>query len=228
LTSQAQVDANRRNSIKSTGPKDTSMASSNALKHGLTATRFVVLPDESLSEYEDLMRQMYEDYNPQTAIEEILIEKIVSAYWRLRRIKISENAKIEEKLVYSSLDYARKEARRRARARKGGYGDFVSQYVPLLESDPSVIDEKDLWLKENGPITDDDNDSLKLLKKTNEERKRLYTRKLLHPQPDILSMRYESSLEHQFFRALIMLIKIKEIRNGFVSQKTTNEPKIDG
>jgi hypothetical protein len=200
LTSQAQIDANRRNSLKSTGPKNTSLTSSNAMKHGLTANRFVVLPGENLNEYEILLKRMYEDYKPQTVLEEILIEQLVSDYWRLLRIKRSETAEIGETLAYAPLNYSREEDGRRSRAVRGEYGDFVSQV-----------------------------DSLKLLETTNEERKRLYCTKLLRPELNALLMRYESGLEHRIYRALITLIRIQEIRNGFVSQKnkpTTRAKKI--
>ena len=44
--SPAQREANKRNSLKSTGPKDTTRSRGNALKHGLTAT-VLVTPEEA-------------------------------------------------------------------------------------------------------------------------------------------------------------------------------------
>ena len=168
MTSQAQIDANRRNSKKSTGPKDTSLTSSNALKHGLTANRFVVLPGENLSEYEALVDRMYEDYKPQTVFEEVLIDRMANAVWRQWRLTKSENVKIEERLAYASLDYASKEAQRRIRAITGGYGDFAIQ--PQVDLDALVVPDaktqKAQWLQENGPIREDDNEGLKVLKTT--------------------------------------------------------------
>ncbi|HKM76271.1 MAG TPA: hypothetical protein VJZ32_07625 [Candidatus Bathyarchaeia archaeon] len=227
MTSQAQIDANRKNSKKSTGPKDTSLTSSNALKHGLTANRFIVLPGENLSEYEALVESLYEDYKPQTAVEEVLIDRMASAIWRQWRLTKAENAKIEERLAYAPLEYASKEAKRRTRARLGEYGDFIpaAQYKPTADLQaelvgPDAATQKARWLEENGPISDDDNESLKVLKETNEYRKRLYCTKLLQPELDDLSMRYEASLEREFYRALLTLMKIQADRNGFVSQKS--------
>ncbi|MGO9644551.1 MAG: hypothetical protein ACLPY5_07365 [Candidatus Bathyarchaeia archaeon] len=229
MTSQAQIDANRRNSKKSTGPKDTSLTRSNALKHGLTANRFVVLPGENLSEYEALVERMYADYKPQTVFEEILIERMADALWRLRRIQRSENAQIEERLAYAPLKYAEEEAKRRTQARIGGYGDFILKQQSTVANLQASLDgpdnetQKATWLKENGPISEDDNESLKRLKNTDEYRKRLYCTKLLQPELNVLSMRYEASLEHQFYRALLTLMKIQADRNGFVSQKSNSE-----
>jgi len=166
---------------------------------------------------------LYEDHKPQTAFEVILIEQIASDYWRLLRIKKSEGAEIEERLAYAPLKYAQEEAGRRVLARRGEYGDFVED-SSLLNLILSPDGRKDQWVKQNGPTTEDDNKSLKLLKTTNEERERLYYSKLLRPELNPLSMRYESNLEHRILRAFITLIKIQEIRNGFVSQKPQKRP----
>jgi hypothetical protein len=89
MTSQKQIDANRRNALKSTGPKsDQGKASSsmNALRHGLTAQQ-AVLPHENEHDYEKLRDGMLESYAPENTAEQALIEELVSAYWRLLRLR---------------------------------------------------------------------------------------------------------------------------------------------
>jgi hypothetical protein len=88
MTSQKQIDANRRNALKSTGPKtDEGKAQSrmNALRHGLTAAQ-AVLPHEDEDDYEKLREGMLESYAPADAAELAVVEELANAYWRLLRL----------------------------------------------------------------------------------------------------------------------------------------------
>ena len=88
MTSQEQTEANRRNALKSTGPKSTkgkSRASLNALKHGLLA-KDIVLPSEDEQEFEGLRRALITELRPEGSLEEQIAERIVACLWRLRRI----------------------------------------------------------------------------------------------------------------------------------------------
>jgi hypothetical protein len=79
--------ANRANAQLSTGPRTLlgkQRVASNALTHGLTATR-MVLPLESQGEYDDLVEQLWAALHPVGALEEALAERIVGCQWRLRR-----------------------------------------------------------------------------------------------------------------------------------------------
>jgi len=88
MTSRAQIEANRRNATHSTGPKTQHgklIARSNALKHGFLSQN-LFLKDESPKEFKQLMEEMHEALCPEGILEEMLVEKIVSAYWRKRRL----------------------------------------------------------------------------------------------------------------------------------------------
>jgi hypothetical protein len=88
MSTQKQIDANRRNALKSTGPKsDEGKAHSrmNALRHGLTASQ-AVLPHENEDDYEKLREGMLESYAPADPAELAIIEELVNAYWRLLRL----------------------------------------------------------------------------------------------------------------------------------------------
>ena len=95
-----KAQANRRNALKSTGPKTPEgkrFVRWNALKHGLLA-REVVIPAgmgaEDRAEFRNLLRQLRHDLQPSGALEEILVEKIAVCYWRLRRGLRSEIGEI--------------------------------------------------------------------------------------------------------------------------------------
>ena len=83
--------ANRRNVQKSTGPKTAkgkACSARNALKHGLLAKDVVIdTPDaaERQSDFDALLADLIAGLQPQGIIEETLVERIATCYWRLRR-----------------------------------------------------------------------------------------------------------------------------------------------
>ena len=84
--SAAKLAANRRNGQKSKGPKTEegkSRSRWNALKHGVLSQRLVVFNENDGQTYTLLLENLRRDLNPGNALEEILIEKIAMAYWRL-------------------------------------------------------------------------------------------------------------------------------------------------
>ena len=88
MTSQVQSEANRRNALKSTGPKSKKgkgRARLNALKHGLRA-QDIVLASEDGREFESLRRALITELGPEGSLEEQLAERIVVCLWRLRRV----------------------------------------------------------------------------------------------------------------------------------------------
>ena len=94
MASQKQIDANRRNAQKSTGPvTDLGKATAkfNALKHGMTA-RTAVLPYEDAESYAELRESFHDTYQPANAVEATLVETVANSYWRLLRIRRVETA----------------------------------------------------------------------------------------------------------------------------------------
>src|SRR5215831_633385 len=93
MTTEKQIQANRRNALKSTGPKTgegKSRSRMNALRHGLTASQ-AVLPHEDENDYEKLREGMLESYAPEDSAEQALVEELANAYWRLMRLHRVEN-----------------------------------------------------------------------------------------------------------------------------------------
>ncbi len=84
-----QNEANQKNALKSTGPQTEAgkeISSRNAVKHGLTAKMPELLPDEIVSEYEEFREILWNDLKPVGAVEEMLAERIINGFWRIRRI----------------------------------------------------------------------------------------------------------------------------------------------
>ena len=94
MSTQKQIEANRRNAQRSTGPKTPegkARSALNALQHGIRSS-LAVIPGESLEEFETLYDAIRDDFQPTDSMEEILVRQIASAEWRLQRIQRAEAA----------------------------------------------------------------------------------------------------------------------------------------
>src|SRR6185437_16773325 len=83
MTSLLQIEANRRNALRSTGPRtDAGRATSscNALKHGLTAER-IILFDEEQEQFEHFYSELIAALRPQGSMEHQLAERIAINAW---------------------------------------------------------------------------------------------------------------------------------------------------
>ena len=99
-TSAKQIAANRRNAVKSTGPRTPqgrAVSKMNALKHGILSQQVLVRGlnvQESTRELKALHRRFWEDLQPVGVTEEMLVDQIVTAHWRLRRALTAESGEI--------------------------------------------------------------------------------------------------------------------------------------
>jgi hypothetical protein len=87
MTSFRQIDANRRNALKSSGPKTLNGKRSsrrNALRHGLTAET-VIEGLEDTEDYRGFEAVVISDYDAETAVERELVLRLASLLWRMRR-----------------------------------------------------------------------------------------------------------------------------------------------
>ncbi|MHC4927317.1 MAG: hypothetical protein ACYTER_08310 [Planctomycetota bacterium] len=88
MATQAQIEANKRNAQKSTGPKTHSgkaTVAQNAVKHGLFTNK-ILIKDENPDDYQTHRKDMLEDLAPVGALETILAERIIHLAWRLFRL----------------------------------------------------------------------------------------------------------------------------------------------
>lgn len=106
-----QIAANRRNAALSTGPRTESgkaIACRNSLKHGLLAKEIVIDAGEgaeSQDEFNAVLLDLQAQFDPQGPLEEMLVEKIAVAYWRLRRAHRYEVGLIRKNLDNASEEY---------------------------------------------------------------------------------------------------------------------------
>jgi hypothetical protein len=90
--SDVQLAANRKNATSSTGPKTEtgkSICRLNAVKTALTG-QTVLLPTDDAAEYQKLEQIYINHYKPVGFEEEFLVQSMINADWRLRRIPVLE------------------------------------------------------------------------------------------------------------------------------------------
>ena len=98
MTTQAQIDSNRRNAQHSTGPqspegKDASRR--NSCKHGLTGSGGVVAPEDR-TRFEMRAESLREEFRPETEFERILVEQMAADSVRMDRCRESYFAICED------------------------------------------------------------------------------------------------------------------------------------
>jgi hypothetical protein len=97
MTSLKQIEANRRNALKSTGPRTAEgklRSRQNAVRHGLTA-QTVITALENAADYERFELSIMADYQPDSAIQRELVVRLASVLWRLRRSTLIETGLFE-------------------------------------------------------------------------------------------------------------------------------------
>jgi hypothetical protein len=104
MTSIRQIEANRRNANRSTGPRTEEgkrQSRRNALRNGLTAETVIDGLEDS-EDYRAFEAAVIADYDACTAVERELVLRLASLLWRLRRI-----ISIETDLLRIQSDIAR-------------------------------------------------------------------------------------------------------------------------
>jgi hypothetical protein len=104
MSSLKQIEANRLNALKSTGPRTEEgkrRSRCNAIRHGLTAET-VIVGVEDPEDYESFEATIIADYDPTTAVERELVLRLASILWRLRRATGIETALFQSALKQSA------------------------------------------------------------------------------------------------------------------------------
>jgi hypothetical protein len=92
MTSDKQIAANRRNALKSTGPRTSAgkaRVGRNAVKHGILARTILDAAHDSAS-FASLLADLRQAFDPQDALDDQLVESVAVAYWRQQRVLRAE------------------------------------------------------------------------------------------------------------------------------------------
>ena len=94
MTSNKQLQANRRNAQRSTGPRSPegkARSRLNSRKHGLTA-KMLIIVGECADDFDQLRTGLIDEHDPQSVLECELVERLAGILWRLRRVPFFETA----------------------------------------------------------------------------------------------------------------------------------------
>ena len=100
MISQKQLDANRRNALKSTGPKTPQGKAAvrlNAWKHGLHAQEFVLSPEEQV-QFDRTLDAFLEDLHPDVPEGTALVRQIAETSCRIALLRAYETQLLNEYL----------------------------------------------------------------------------------------------------------------------------------
>ena len=156
MSTLRQIEANRRNAQKSTGPTSVTgkaTSSMNALKTGIHAES-LLLPSENLADLDQLTADYYQHHQPANPDTRAFVDELIHCEWMLRRLRVAETQawKYQSDKIYddpqkyplgqsatghyttfSKLQY-RLDATRRAR-------DRALQSLQQLKADPAPVVE---------------------------------------------------------------------------------------
>ncbi len=93
MSSLRQIEANRLNALKSTGPTSEAgkaASSMNAFKTGLHA-KSLVLPSEKVADLKLLIHEYYGTHSPKSPEARALLDDVILCEWEIRRLHAAEN-----------------------------------------------------------------------------------------------------------------------------------------
>jgi hypothetical protein len=203
VTSLRQFEANRRNALKSTGPRSKAgkrRSRRNAIRHGLTA-EVVIEVLEDPRDYKAFERAVTVEFDAQTAVERELVLRLASLLWRLRRATAIESGllHIQNGIIHEA------EQERSMRSRQPDSGG--NPWVRLVDTMPGANPDRGLD-DHRGPRKEDRriDGRVKNLTKANAEIARCFQR-LVNVDNGAFERltRYEIALWRQAERILFIL-----------------------
>ena len=109
MATEKQIEANRRNAQKSTGPRTNSgkaLAGRNSRKHG-AYEREPLLPGENSHNLDTLVEAYKQQFQPQNPIESYLVFQLAAIQYRLRRAMRLESSIFDHEIAQSADSGAR-------------------------------------------------------------------------------------------------------------------------
>jgi hypothetical protein len=196
MTSEKKAQANRRNAQKSTGPKTPEGKAAvrlNALRHGILS-REILLPGEDEEALRELGEHLRAELQPVGELENLLVDRIISAYWRLKRLARVEAGIFAWERLEELADRAEREAQ----------GYELSRAISPVTTDKDRYEEaRSKVLRMRG----EQEDELATLGRT-------FARDADRANAFSKLSRYETAMGRQLYRALHELERRQAARRG--------------
>lgn len=145
MASKRQLEANRANARRSSGPRTPNgkaSSSSNALKHGLTA-RFELMADENPAEFDALRDGLEADFQPYSTVEHELVNDLAGQFWRLRRLRALEASLLEYRQGQAE-DALREQRRIDVGRERTAFRETNRLVARLIETVPNPADKNEV------------------------------------------------------------------------------------
>jgi hypothetical protein len=144
MRSDKQQAASRANGAKSRGPVTAAgkrQSSKNSLRHGILA-RTVVLETESKERFRELLSSFQATYRPKSAVEEVLVQKMAVAHWRLLRLWSHQKAAFALELRSQPATLAVEDAPTRDSVAFATLGDSHSPSPNIMDRFETTFDRQ--------------------------------------------------------------------------------------
>jgi hypothetical protein len=108
MATAAQIDANRRNALKSTGPRTEegkNRSRMNGLDHGCRAS-ILALPPEEFGEFQQELSGWKASFRPRNAAEDVLIDRIVTLGWQEKCVARAQRARLSRRVPHAGVEHA--------------------------------------------------------------------------------------------------------------------------
>jgi hypothetical protein len=138
MTSFRQIEANRRNAAKSTGPQTEEgkqRSRCHALRHGLTAETVIGVLEDA-EDYKAFEAAVTADYDAQSVVERELVLRLASLLWRRRRATTMETGLFE--IQATDLTEAQRSSQLHPASREVAYALFRRIDAVNVDCDPAV------------------------------------------------------------------------------------------
>lgn len=199
MTSLRKAQTNRLNALRSTGPKTPhgkDASSKNALKHGILSQE-VLLPGEDKAVFLTLGESLWNELAPVGDLESLIVDRIISAAWRLRRLSHVETGMFAWELYNELAEQAQLEAHALER---DPIGDLSFTEITNKKRHEQALQkaEKALAQRNGGPTT----------------LGAAFLRDAKEADAFSKLSRYETTIERTLYRALHELERLQAVRKG--------------
>jgi hypothetical protein len=202
MTSEGKAEANRRNAQKSTGPKTPEGKAAvrlNAVRHGLLSEE-VLLPGEDGEALGELGERLGAELQPVGALENLLVDRIVAAVWRLRRL-----GRVEAGIfAWERFEELAERAEREAKRYEEDDTELLIEALNITITDEKKHEEALSRARQMRKGQEDENATLG----------RTFARDADGANAFSKLSRYETAIERQLYKALHELERRQAARNG--------------
>jgi hypothetical protein len=208
VTSFRQIEANRRNASRSTGPiteAGKNRSRRNAVRHGLCAET-VVARLEDVEDYRGFEAAIIADFDAETAVERELVLRLASLLWRIRRA-----TSIETNLLHTQAEILHE--RRRLRGEPADLAHQIFGASIFNTGNRTEASRNDGYI-EPARVNPDDRASLSMAWIDPAKDMSLCFQRLANFDSAVLERlgRYESALARQIVQVMFLLQALRRRR----------------